>query len=50
MWSKTLKISFEEIDKMELEFLLDLVATQNKLDEALDPDNRIYSIDEVLPI
>ena len=35
---------------MELELLLELIATQNKVDESLLPENKLVSIDEVLPI
>lgn len=47
-WSKTLSVSFADIDEMDLELLLDLMAVQGKIVDALDPDNRVYYIDEVL--
>ena len=47
---KSFNMSFEEIDNMELELLLELIATQNKVDESLLPENKLVSIDEVLPI
>lgn len=47
---KSFNMSFDEIDNMDLELLLDLICTQNKIDESLKPENEIKSIDEVLPI
>ena len=47
---KSFHMPFEEIDNMELELLLELIATQNKIDDSLLPENEILSIDEVLPI
>lgn len=47
---KSFQMSFEEIDNIELELLLELIATQNKIEESLLPENEIKSIDEVLPI
>ena len=47
---KSFNMSFVEIDNMELELLLELIATQNKVDESLLPENKLVSIDEVLPI
>lgn len=41
-------MSFAEIDEMDLELLLDLAALQTKIDDSLDPKNKIYYIDEIL--
>jgi len=43
-------MSFTEIDNMEIDLLLDLIITQNKIDESFLPENQIMAIDNVLPI
>ena len=43
-------MTFEEIDGMELELLLELSVVQGKIEESLLPENQIASIEDVLPI
>lgn len=43
-----MKMSFAEIDEMDLELLLDLVALQTKIEDSLDQKKKIYYIDEIL--
>ena len=47
---KAFNSSFEQIDKMDLELLFELVAVQNKVAESLLPENKLVYIDEILPI
>lgn len=43
-------MSFNEVDNMELELLFELIATNNKIQDSLLPENKLVPIDEVLPI
>ena len=46
---KAFKMSFGEIDELELDVLLDLIKVQNKIEESRNPQNRTVYIDEILP-
>ena len=46
---KAFRMSFEEIDELELDVLLDLIKVQNKIEESRNPQNRTVYIDEILP-
>ena len=50
IWSKEFNLSFAEIDEMDFEFLLDAAALKKKIDYASVPENRVYNIDEILPV
>ena len=47
---KAFNSSFEQIDNMDFELLLELVSVQNKVEESLLPENQKVYIDEILPI
>ena len=48
MWNKELRLSFNEIDETDFEFLLELTAVQFKINDAADAGNKQNFIDDVL--
>ena len=49
MWSKELRLSFNEIDEMDFEILLELAAVHFKINDALySPNKSVCYIDDIL--